>query len=117
MLLPQNVRNLIEQQIAYAPNARNFNDYVKYSRGSIRTGQTPSASGFRQYMGEQPQSPGGAKNQLLPQAPVQSGGNAQLTQIPQQQLTPQPVMPGGPSKGGAGTIRPQQYGAALSRMK
>jgi hypothetical protein len=102
------VRNVISNlpsQSAYTPNLSNFNDYLRYARGVMDTGQIPNQTGFQQFLGAQP--PGGAKNQQA--APP-------VAQIPSQSINPgRPVMTGGPIKDFA--ARPQQYGAALSRMK
>jgi hypothetical protein len=113
--IPPGVRNLV-QQVAYPVNAGNFNDYVKYARGALNTGQTPNAAGFQQYyqgLYPQAQPPGGGKQQQPPAAPVAPVTEpGQLNRVPMQQGAAQP-MPSMPPKGG----RNLQYAAALSRMK
>jgi hypothetical protein len=110
------------QNVVNSPNASNFNDYVKYARGTLNTGQTPSGAGFQQYMtgiyGPSQQPPGGNKGQrqlpapsgAAPAGPVTEAG--QLSRVPSPMGAAQPV-PTAPPKGG----RNLQYAAALSRMK
>lgn len=106
--------NSVVQQLTWGPNASNFNDYVKYARGALNSGQTPNAAGFQQYytsMYPQAQSPGGGKQQQQPAAPAVTEPG-QLNRVPMQGAA-QPMTPTVPPKGG----RNMQYAAALSRMK
>lgn len=102
----RNTASNLPQQVGYAPTQSNFNDYVRYARSAIGAGQSPNAAGFQQFLSQQTQAPGTAKNQQVA-PPVAQG---------------QPINPTGRSVMTSGPIkpfaaRPQQYGAALSRMK